>query len=364
MIEHGVALLGRQDKPTDAIEDYCQYLNHSLRQRGFDMKLIRVPWAERGWVAALWELAQQAREWRGQWIFIQYTALSWSRRGFPWCLLGVLSVLQHAGARIAVVFHDAEPYPGTRTFDRVRRLIQLSIMRRAVQSSNVAVFTVPVPLISWVKVHPPNAVFIPVGANLPVSASCSSGFRDKSHEGLRVAIYGITGGEAGKKECVRIVDAMRSAAAKVCKLQLRAFGRNALDFAPFLVEELRCASVDVQVKGILSAEEVMQELCGADVMLFVRGGISSRRGSAIAGIACGLPVVAYFGSETGQPITDAGVMLVSEKEEQELRDALVRVLTDEDFRAQLAKRSRLAQERYFGWPAIAENFVQALSSRS
>ena len=58
---------------------------------------------------------------------------------------------------------------------------------------------------------------------------------------------------------------------------------------------------------------------------FVRGHISSRRGSAIAAIACGIPIVAYTGPETDVPITDAGVVLVTPEHTDQLGSALVRV---------------------------------------
>ena len=45
-------------------------------------------------------------------------------------------------------------------------------------------------------------------------------------------------------------------------------------------------------------------------LLFVRGPISSRRGSALAGIACGLPIIALERSETGPPVAGAGVVPV------------------------------------------------------
>lgn len=96
-------------------------------------------------------------------------------------------------------------------------------------------------------------------------------------------------------------------------------------------------------------------------MLFARGPISSRRGSAIAGIACGLPVIAEEGSEVAPPITDAGVVLVPEESVPEgFGAALVRVLTDQSYRVSLAQRSRDAQSRYFSWSVIARQYAQAL----
>src|SRR5690349_11618659 len=87
-----VALLGRRDEPTDALEDYCRYLANALREHQIEMSLVRVAWEEQGWAAALHALRNQASKWRGTWVLVQYTALSWSKRGFPRRFLRVLKV--------------------------------------------------------------------------------------------------------------------------------------------------------------------------------------------------------------------------------------------------------------------------------
>ena len=96
-------------------------------------------------------------------------------------------------------------------------------------------------------------------------------------------------------------------------------------------------------------------------MLFVRGGISSRRGSAIAGIAHGLPVVAYRGPETGWPVTEAGVVLVDPGDVDALAAALVRIATDSSHRNSLRARSNNAYLRYFAWDVIACTFLETLA---
>ena len=95
-------------------------------------------------------------------------------------------------------------------------------------------------------------------------------------------------------------------------------------------------------------------------MLFVREPISTRRSSAIAGISCGLPVIAYRGPHTVAPITEAGVALVSKDRPEELGVALIRVLTDGSYRASLAQRSRAAYAKEFAWDVIAERYVGIL----
>jgi glycosyltransferase involved in cell wall biosynthesis len=363
MNQRCLALLGKRDEPTDAVEEYCRYLSEALRAHGFEMELARVPWAEGGWSAALRELRQNARAWRGEWVFLQYTALAWSRRGFPLQILRVVRLLRDAGARVAMVYHDVEAYVGSRVIDAVRRRAQLRTMRGVLQLCDLAVFTVPLERVSWVSAAPKNAVFIPVGANLTSSAvlrgdSASHG-ADKT-----IAVFGITGGDAGRSEMEMVIEAVRFAAKQVGQLRLVVLGRNSESAGPELRAHFRDVPVAIEVLGVIPAVEVARALCSADVLLFVRGSISTRRGSAIAGIACGLPVIAFAGAETAAPITDAGVVLVDREKPEQIGEALVHVFTDDEYRASLRERSRDAQARYFSWGAIAARYAEELKSAS
>jgi glycosyltransferase involved in cell wall biosynthesis len=360
MTEQVVALLGRQDEPTDAVEEYCSYLSAALRAHDFELALVRFPWDKRGWSAALSEVAKRAADWRGRWVCVQYTALAWSARGFPLRFVSILNLLRRAGARVAVVYHDAGPYSGGRALDKLRRAMQLHVMRRSLRGSDLAIFTVPLNAISWIGAPSRNATFIPVGANVPLAVISEKKSQQRSREVLRIAVFGITGGEAGRRESARIVEAIRFACASIGELELHAFGRHADHCESLLREGLRGVPVDVQVKGVVPTREIVRELCSADVMLFMRGAISTRRGSAIAGIACGLPVIAERGAETSGPIEEAGVVLVSGEKPGEFGDALVRVLANRGYRAKLAERSKLAQDKYFSWDAIAARYAEEL----
>jgi glycosyltransferase involved in cell wall biosynthesis len=360
MTEPCVALLGRRDEPTDAIEEYCRYLAEALEPRGFALELIRVPWSELGWRAALKQLEEQARAWRGRWVFVQYTALGWSRRGFPLAVLRILKRLEKNGVRCAIVFHDAGPYYGQRLVDRVRRAIQLRVMRKALQLAELAVLTIPAENMPWLPSSGHRSVFIPVGANLPAPEAAWTGRREGTGVPPAVAIFSVTGGSYEQKEVEYIVETARHAAERTGAFRLVVFGRNAEHAGPMIQEGLRGTSVEVVIHGLLSAEEVVRQLGECSVSLFLRGGISTRRGSAIAGIACGLPVIACEDAETGGPILEAGLVLLPPGAYNEFGPALARVLSDAAYRGKLATRSRRAQEQFFSWPAIAARYAEVL----
>ena len=352
-----IALLGRSDAPTDAVEDYCHYLCKALMPEGFELTIKRVAWNESGWAR---RLRRRAKKWRGEWVLVQYTALAWSARGFPIRFPRVLKILKAEGARVGVVFHDVEPYGGRRMIDALRRRAQLRVMRRALRFCDAAVFTVPMERISWVGRQAEKGCFIPVGANLPAPGKANSRQGILTVGKLSIAVFGITGGESGQREIELIVEAVRFAASRIGSLRLVVLGRNARSAETELRERFRDSEVEVQALGVVAGEEVVKNLSGCDVLLFVRGAISSRRGSAIAGIACGLPVIAYEGSETAAPITEAGVEFFSQQRKGDLGDVLLRVLQDEHYRASLAQRSWLAQRQYFSWRAIAAQYAEFL----
>lgn len=357
-----IALLGRRDEPTDAVEEYCTFLGESLAVHDIQLEIERVSWNDSGWPDALNTLRLQAVAWQNTWVLVQYTALAWSARGFPSRFIRVLRLLASARARIAVLFHDVEPYVGSRLVGRIRRLAQIHTMRRALKFADLVIFTVPSEKLSWVSGTPQDSVFIPVGANLPVLGAPKEQ-KKAMHAPLNVGVFSITGGEAGGRETRAILGAIRFASRELGSLRLSVFGRHAELRETELREGLRDLPVEVAVDGVLDEDCVVEKLYSCDVVLFVRGGISTRRGSAIAAIACGVPLIAYSGSETSAPITGAGVILVAPDRPEELQAALVRVLSDSELRANLAAASRAAYQRHFSWSAIAARFAGVLKAR-
>jgi glycosyltransferase involved in cell wall biosynthesis len=358
-----IALIGRADSPTDALEDYCHWLKDSLNSLGQPMEILRVPWATDGWIGGLQWASREAKNWRGKWIVVQYTALGWSNRGFPVGVVLLMWIAQRRGAKCAVVFHDAVPYGGPRWIDRVRRAVQVWVMRNLYRRAQHSIMPVPIEKVPWLPAANAKAKFIPIAANLS-GTLVTSVQADSAHDDVvpkTVAIFGVTGAPRLLPETEFIADVVRQAAQKLKTVRLIVLGRNADGAEAPLRAALAGTNIDLVVYGVLPADEIERRLSETDVLLFVRGGISSRRGSAMAGIACGLPVVAYEGSETGPPITEAGVLLSPEGDRNALAMNLAKVLSDDDLRNSLRKRSLEARDNYFSWNVIARKFLQVLN---
>ncbi len=359
-----IALLGRKDVPTDAVEQYCRYLGAALQSHDFELEIRRVPWEIQGWSEALDALRLQAASWRGQWVFVQYTALAWSSRGFPLRFSRVLKILKSAGARIAIVYHDPEPFRGPRIVERLRTRVQLRIMRRALAAAELAIFTLPPEKISWLGGDSSGVHFIPVGPNLSIPVPEENGLNKFSPKSgtPTIGVFTITGGEHGAREARVILAAVRYAAQKIGKLRLSVFGRHAELREVTFRESLQDLPVEISAEGVLDDQQVIERLCAADVLLFVRGAITTGRGSAIAGIACGVPMIAYVGPQTAWPISEAGVILVTPGNSAELHDALFRVLSDPELCANLRRRNNQVYREHFSWAAIAARFGDLLKS--
>ena len=352
-----VALVGRRDEPTDGVADYCSWLGGAVGEFGYRLETIKIDWPARGWRSALADLEDKAAAWRGRWVLLQYTTLAWSRRGFPWRTPRVLAVLRKTGVRCGVVFHDFAPLAGKGIIGRIREYCQLRVLERLYAQADRVIFTVPIEKASWLPPQCEKAVFIPVGANCPVPLP---EVQTATGEAGTIAVYSVTGGARTLPEVADIGFAVRKAGQAVGRLRLIVFGRGSREADSALQREFAGTSVEVETLGLLSAEDVSRILARADVLLFVRGQISSRRGSAIAGIACGLPVVGFAGPETGWPITEAGILSVPVGNREALSMGLERVLSDPALRISLAGRSRRAQEQYFSWRAIAARYADAL----
>jgi glycosyltransferase involved in cell wall biosynthesis len=359
-----MAILGRRDEPTDGVHDYCCYLRDALANEGVNLTLTQVRWAEIGHKASRQELLKAVDGNENAFFLLQYTALSWSRRGFALPAVRILKLLKKNGARVAVVFHDPDGYAGGRAMDRFRRALQRYAMKRLVRLSDLAIFTLPRDKIPWLPAETQNFAFIPVGANLPAPERAWKEHRSSTGRKPIVAVFSLSDKPTLTKEVSQIAQAVSNAVKQVGPLEVVVLGRNSESGGEELRLALAGSGAEVRIVGLISADEVVRVLGGCDVMLFARGPISSRRGSAIAGIACGLPVIAEEGWELAPPITEAGVVLVPEELVQVLPEefgaALARVLTDPSYRASLAERSRNAESRYFSWSVIAGQYAQAL----
>lgn len=356
-----VLLLGKRDTPADGVEDYCEYLAETLRRREIQTHIARVDWHSEGWIRALQKLRAQDAKWNGAWVILQYTALSWSRRGFPLGALAVLRRLRHQKLRCGAVFHEFRRQGGSKWGGHVRGAFQDWVIRQIYSEVDIAIFADPLDTIKWLPRDRNHAAFIPIGANLPAPLWATKVPNTQQSETDTVAIYCLSDPPNLHNELRDISMAIRVAAAGR-KLRVVFLGRGTAEAQDEIARAFDGTPAEIVNLGMRDAEEVRDALVSCDVMLCVRGEMNPRRGSAIAGITCGLPVVAYGTRNKAFPISEAGVRLVPYRDSEALASTLAEVLGDAPMREQLSAANRAAQKKFFSWDTIADRLIQALNS--
>lgn len=356
-----VALLGLRDAPTDGIEDYCSFLGEALAQHQIELDQTRVKWAENGWVSALRSLWAESANWGKGWVLLQYTAMAWSRRGFPFGALAVLAVLRRRGLRCAVVFHEPFRQGGERWIDRLRGRWQDWVIRRLYSGATKAIFADPLEKVPWVPKGASKAAFIPIGANIPEGRL--EDVRSDGHNGnvKTVAVFCVSDPPYREREIGDVAHAMRFVAQQGVKARVVFIGRGTADAKEEIERLFDGTAGEVSNLGLQSPGDVRRILSESDAMLCVRGRLYMRRGSAIAGLACGLPIVGYAGDAEGTPLEEAGVELVPYPDRDALGKALAHVLENADYRELLYKRGSRAYNEYFAWRTIASGFASLLA---
>jgi glycosyltransferase involved in cell wall biosynthesis len=362
-----IALLGRGEFPADGVADYCNNLASALSRRGASMKSERLPWFDRGWLKSFARLAFAKLPYSADWILLQYTALGWSRRGFPFGALATLWILRRRGARCGVVFHEPwrQGVTHPRIIDRVRASCQDWIIRSLHRASAKSVFTVPLASVEWLPPNDPKNVFIPLGPNIPEVFSDSEPARAEDDIRRTVSVFCLSGPAYIQNELSDIVESTRIAAAQSgLRLKVVFVGRGTETASEEIAKSFASTGIETENRGLQEPAEISRILSQSDALLCVRGTLNLRRGSAMAGIACGVPLVGYAGSEMGTPLVEAGALLVPLRDQQALGAALARVLMNPGLARELRLKNVATQKKYFSWDTIADSYIRAFPPNS
>ena len=359
-----VALLGRGEPSADGVADYCNNLRDALRRAGQKFEISTVRWFERGWFAALAELWRAEVPARGDWALLQYTALSWSRRGFPFGAVATMLALRLRGVRCGVVMHEPwrQGILQPRPIDRVRGAMQDWTIRAIHALSSLSVFTLPLADVGWLNLQDRTNVFIPLGPNVPeILDAPYPPPRPPGKPEKVVCVFCLSEPTRPTRELGDISTAARAALAAGAKLRVVFVGRGTDTGAAEIAAAFAGSNIETEILGLRRPEEIGSTIAASDVLLCVRGHLNLRRGSALAGIACGVPMVAYAGGEKGTPLMEAGVALAPLYDRDALGVELARVLTDDALAQEMHRKNIEVERKYFSWDTVAQQYLRALN---
>jgi glycosyltransferase involved in cell wall biosynthesis len=351
--ERVTLMVGRAGGPTCGVTAYCHLLANAMRSAGTPTKVEIVHWHRRGWIHAHYNIARRRDD---ETVIVQYTAFNWSTVGLPFRLLPLVWTLRAAGARVGIMFHDPDGQSGRSLQHKLRWWLQRSLMRALAASAHFTVHNVPIAFVDWLG-SPATAKYAPVGANVPSDTSRRT---PKECDELVIAVFAMSTGKAALNEVEDVAHVARSLSASLSERRVRflVFGQGVDVVRETLIAKFAgLSNVRLDIRGVCTDLQLHECFAQSHVHLFVRGTMTTQRGSLMAGIAHGLPIVGYRGADTQHPLSEAGLLGVPRNDRTALAAAMVRVVSESLLWNTLHKRSVDAQYAYFSWESIARLFL-------
>lgn len=210
---------------------------------------------------------------------------------------------------------------------------------------------------------------IRIGSNIDVSNRLEPNGEDLGFLG-REAVVSFFGLITSKKDIESLFQAFAQLVRSGHDLSLLMIGDVAFDSQRYLhlsrlADELRISD-NVHWTGRCSSEEVSWYLQQSDIcVLPYADGATLRRGSLIAALRHGLPIVTTWREATVPSLLrdQEGVCLVRVGDIEAMADAVSRLLDDSSWRAELRLQAA-ALGRRFDWHTIAERYQSLLSRLS
>lgn len=198
---------------------------------------------------------------------------------------------------------------------------------------------------------------LPVGSNIPREALS----RFEARRRLGIAEEKLVLGVFGQGHHSQRWDL---AAAAVCHLSRQGVPTVVLHLGPGTSHAREVfKGLEIISDGFLEAREVSRRLSAVDIFLApFEDGISTRRGTLMAALQHGLPVVGTSGRATDDLLlqSDGVSLILTRLEISEYVRAVERVYSRPDLQTSLRSGSRRLFEAEFSWPVIAQKLIRYL----
>ncbi len=290
---------------------------------------------------------------------VQYNPFSYGRWGVaPMLPLKLRKIRAATRAGLAVVLHES--YVPALNWRWALMGAWQRAQLAAVTSSADVLFTPVEPLArKLTRARGPlarPAHHLPVGSNLPDMRHT----RDEHREQLGVREETVVLAAFGTGHPSRLLEHLGAAANAVWASGHDTYVLNLGAGAPPIPD--LAASIPVRRPGPLASDVLARELAAADVFVapFVDG-VSARRGSLMAALQHGLPVVGTAGPFTDRILRDAdALVLVDPHRPSATAEAAVRLAGARDDREARGNAARALYERAFDWPVISAELLSKL----
>lgn len=297
-------------------------------------------------------------------ILWQYVPDIYGRRGVNFAVPNTIRTLAHRRRQVVLAHEVAaplSPWPHRAAYAWAHRL-QWQIVARhadAIGLSTEAWFT------RWLSKHPgvaPKSVLLPSPSNIsiePTAPDHRAEWRRRSRWPAETRILIYFGSITPAKQFPWLLDAWRAARMRGPTALIVIGDRMEREFS---AEERRFLSAH----SFLPDSDVSRALQAADVLaLPFAEGVSERRGSFMAGLGHGLPVVTTIGPATGPSLSKSDAFAAAPCDRQDLFiGKVLELLDDPEHRRGLSQRGRALYERSYNWPTVISRLEALLSPPS
>jgi glycosyltransferase involved in cell wall biosynthesis len=294
------------------------------------------------------------------WLVVEYNPFSFGRWGYcPWLVSAVRQLKKSRTCRVAVMFHETQ-VPSRPLKSWVMRQWQNRQLRSLARLADV-IFVSTTRWEAEIREVFSRAVchHLPVGSNLP----CSKLSMETAREKLRIPSDTLVIGMFGSSHPSRMTDwmtsAVRGAASVQDKLVVLYVGRDGKDFREV------CAGFPFVDEGPLPAEEAADRIRAMDLLIspFIDG-ISTRRGSAIAGFQHGVAVASTWSNHTDALFREgapASLILAPRDDRMAFPEKINQWLVSKWKRGERGREEMEAFFRkHFDWTVIAHRTLECL----
>lgn len=125
----------------------------------------------------------------------------------------------------------------------------------------------------------------------------------------------------------------------------------------------RIAPVSIKPVGRLPANEVSEYLNIVDVYLApFDDGLTARKGTVMAAMHCGLPVISTLGAETENIFNSCKAIKLAEPKKKFFLDALLNLVENRQESMLLGKAAKVFYAENFSWGRITEQFIKIIGN--
>jgi hypothetical protein len=285
-------------------------------------------------------------------VLVHYSVFAHSHRGFPVFVAPMVSAVRRSGVPMITFLHELAFRQRGRTglTGAAWSLSQRAALFGVMRASAAAVVTVD-ERVDWLgsRVWLPRRplAVAPVFSTLPAPTGALRG----DHDAPLVGLFGYASCRAATVSLV--LDALALLAQRGVAVRLMLLGAPGPDSDVAAMWQSaarsRALASALCLSGIVSSQELSDQLAGCDLLLFAdRPGPTSRKTTLAGSLASGTAVVAIDGPASWRQLVEAEAAELAQPNPGAVAGAIERLLREHDLREALGARGRAFAEQSMG----------------